>query len=523
MTPDDAELLRRYVHEGAKDAFGDLVQRYLGVVYHAALRQVGGDTHRAEEVAQEVFTLLARKAAGLTEHPMLIGWLFSTTQRTAWRLLRTEHRRVQREHEAWKLSEAADLESDEAKWNALRPVLDEVINQLKPAERDALLLRYFQEQTFSEIGLRFAVSEDAARMRVERALEKLRSRLVRRGVSSTAGALALLLANNAVAATPGGLATSVTATALSQAAAAGGGIATLTVKLFLMTKTQMAVLGGTMVLLAIGVAWQSQKSFHTGQELTTERKCGDELRAALKKVEQEIHEANGARPLQAGAALTPEQQEKKRQRLLSSRKTFDRQYAALYRHLRLPPGDLEKLKDLLAERMWEGSVELSFARKNGLNELRNIESRQLMAAASVEANERIRAFLGDANYAYFERYDQSAPLRNLFSRFTDELEFMGSPMSDAQMDQFTDQAQAYMRDGLDKWREGGGPAISEEMLGKAAGFMTPTQMERLKAAQEELDARIKIAALNRIAAEQGQVTVTEHMSKYYPKCPVDRD
>ena len=521
MTPDDAELLRRFVCDGAKDAFGGLVQRHLGVVYHAALRQVGGDAHRAEEVAQDVFTLLARKAPALVEHTMLIGWLFAATRRTAWRLMRSEQRRLQREHVAWMINEAT-AGANEADWENLRPLLDEVVNQLKPAERDALLLRYFQEQPFSEIGQRFAVSEDAARMRVERALEKLRARLVRRGVTSTSAALALLLANNAVAATPSGLATSITTAVLTKAVA-GGGFAILVTKLFLMTKTQVAVLGGLLALLAVAMTWQWQANTEIAQQYQLEQRRSDELERSVLALQKEIAEAKGTRPLTLTTTLTPEQQEKKRQRLLTSRKLFDSQYAALYRRLHLPPVELEKFKDLLAEREWEAMVELSFARKSGLDEMRNIETRQFQAAANVEGNERIRAFLGEANYAYFEHYDQSATLRNLFSRFTDELELLGAPMSDEQMDKFAELANTNMREGMDKWREGGGPAISEEMMAKAAGFMTPRQMERLKAAQEEFDARIKIAVLNRTAAEQGKVTVTEHMSKYYPKCPVDRD
>ncbi|MFT3784115.1 MAG: sigma-70 family RNA polymerase sigma factor [Nibricoccus sp.] len=516
MTPDDTELLRRYVREGAEDAFRELVQRYIGVVYHAALRQTG-DARRAEDVAQEVFTLLAKKALVLEEHPVLIGWLFSTTRRVSWKMMRAERRR--REREYWAQLDMEEDASSSRDWERLKPVLDAVLNQLKPAERDALLLRYFEEQTFVEMGRRFGVSEDAARMRVDRALQKLRGRLVKRGIASTAGALATLLASHAVGATPSGLASSVSATALSQSVT--GGFFAMLAKLVLMTKTQTAILCGLATLLMMGAVWQRQKDREVELSVAIEGGRGEELQAALKQIELQITQLQGTRPLPVQTTLTPEQQEKKRESLLTNRKLFDPRYAALYRHLHLAPSDLEKLKDLLAERGWDQTVELSFARKNGLAEMRNIETRLVMAAASVEVNARIRALLGETSYAYFERYDRSSVLRNLFSRFTEELEYLGVPMSDEQMDLFTDLAYVHMRDGLDRWREGGGPQISAEMSEKAATFMTPRQLERLKAAQEEFDARLKISAMNRAAAEQGRVIVTQHTAKYYPKCPVD--
>jgi hypothetical protein len=80
---DDAELLRRYAAERSEEAFAELVQRHLNLVYRSALRQLGGDAHRAEDVAQSVFALLAHKAASLSGHPNLAGWLYTTTHLTA--------------------------------------------------------------------------------------------------------------------------------------------------------------------------------------------------------------------------------------------------------------------------------------------------------------------------------------------------------------------------------------------------------------------------------------------------------
>jgi len=70
MTP-DTELLRRFDRTNSEDAFGELVQRHVNLVYAAALRQVNGDAHLAKDVAQSVFTDLARKAGSLARRGLV--------------------------------------------------------------------------------------------------------------------------------------------------------------------------------------------------------------------------------------------------------------------------------------------------------------------------------------------------------------------------------------------------------------------------------------------------------------------
>src|ERR1700722_4312114 len=96
MTP-DGELLRRYAEAGSEAAFAELVQRYVDLVYSAALRQVNGDAHLAQDVSQAVFTDLARKAAALSRHEVLTGWLYTGTHFAATKAVRSESRR--RTHE----------------------------------------------------------------------------------------------------------------------------------------------------------------------------------------------------------------------------------------------------------------------------------------------------------------------------------------------------------------------------------------------------------------------------------------
>src|SRR5215831_9110593 len=178
---DDYQLLRRYADDGSEAAFGELVGRYVNLVYSTALRRTGGDAHQAQDVAQIVFTDLARKAGSLPEKVVLAGWLHRATQYAASQLRRSEQRRRAREHEAMNAFDP-DTPTD---WHWIRPLLDEALDQLGQTDRDALLLRFFEQRSLAEVGRALGSNEDAARKRISRALDKLRAGLVRRGFTTT--------------------------------------------------------------------------------------------------------------------------------------------------------------------------------------------------------------------------------------------------------------------------------------------------------------------------------------------------
>src|SRR5882672_6412310 len=164
----DTELLRRYVEERSEAAFAELVRLHLNLVYFAALRQVGGDAHRAKDVAQAVFTDLARKAQALSRHAVLTGWLYTSTHYAAAKVVRGEVRRQKHEQEAHTMNEILPTSTPGADWDRLRPVLDDVMLELNERDREAILLRFFEGQAFAAVGERLRVTEDAARMRVDR-------------------------------------------------------------------------------------------------------------------------------------------------------------------------------------------------------------------------------------------------------------------------------------------------------------------------------------------------------------------
>ena len=234
MTP-DSELLRRYAGTKSEEAFAELVRRHLDLVYSAALRQVNGDAHLAQDVAQTVFTDLARKAGSLSRRETLTGWLYTGAHFAAAKIVRTENRRRDREEKFMRepISETATA----ADWEKLRPLLDDAMHELKEADREAILLRYFENRQFAEIGGKLGLNENTARMRVERALEKLRAVFLRRGIATTT-ALASVISTNAVQIAPAGLAATLTSTSL---AAAGTGTTLTFLKLMTLTQLKLGI------------------------------------------------------------------------------------------------------------------------------------------------------------------------------------------------------------------------------------------------------------------------------------------
>jgi RNA polymerase sigma factor (sigma-70 family) len=239
----DRQLLARYT-EGSEAAFGELVSRYVNLVYSSALRRTGGDASLAQDAAQLVFTDLARRAKSLPLEVSLAGWLHRATRFATARLMRTERRRQARERAALAMNALQPEHSSD--WDSIRPVLDQALDRLNQPDRDALLLRFFEQRTLAEIGQTLGSNEDAARKRVSRALEKLRAHLARCGVTSTVSALSVAISANALGSAPTGLATTLTTSSLASAAAGTGTTLTL---LNLMAATKLKL---GMAALVIG-------------------------------------------------------------------------------------------------------------------------------------------------------------------------------------------------------------------------------------------------------------------------------
>jgi RNA polymerase sigma factor (sigma-70 family) len=253
---EDAELLQRYARDRAEDALAEVVKRHIGFVYRVALQEIGGDAHHASDVTQAVFIQVARKAGLLAQHRVLKGWLFITARYLAANVIRSERRRHHREKEAHAMQQLGNESEPSADWANARPLITNALGKLSQRDREAVLLRYFEGQDYAQIGARLSLSADAARLRVERALERMRVALARSGVASTTAALAATLTTQAALPVPTGLETIVTGAALASGAT-GAGVANF-LTLMCTTKTQAALLAGILLIGGLGMLLQQR-------------------------------------------------------------------------------------------------------------------------------------------------------------------------------------------------------------------------------------------------------------------------
>jgi len=189
----DFEFLQRFTRHGEQTAFGDVVRRHLNLVFGTALRKLE-DHGAAQEVAQNVFAVLARKACRFAPDDSLPAWLHKAALLESKYWLRGELGRRRREATAAELGTTMKAPEDQAAFNALVPMLDDALLSLRERDRTALLLRFYENQSLRDVGTAFGVSEDTARKRVQSSLEKLSEFFKRRGfktatVAATAAAL----------------------------------------------------------------------------------------------------------------------------------------------------------------------------------------------------------------------------------------------------------------------------------------------------------------------------------------------
>lgn len=248
---DDQALLAQYARGESEAAFAALVARHVNLVYSAALRFTGNPAH-AQEITQAVFIVLARKASSLRPGTVLCGWLYQTARLTAANFVKGEIRRQRREQEASMQSTLTDPEPDSGAWKQIAPLLDEALGRLGETDRNAIVLRFFENKSAGEVAAALKLKEAAAQKRVSRALEKLRRFFTKRGVTLSGAFIAGAMAANSVHAAPAGLAAATAAAAAGAATAAS--VATLaagTLRLMTWLKLKFAA-GATLAAVLVG-------------------------------------------------------------------------------------------------------------------------------------------------------------------------------------------------------------------------------------------------------------------------------
>jgi RNA polymerase sigma factor (sigma-70 family) len=253
MTIDDMDLVRQYARCKSEEAFAILVARHVNLVFSVAFRQVR-DAHLAEEITQTVFIILARKAGSLSSRTVVSGWLCQTARFASAKALTMRRRRQEREQEAYMQSSVNESESDA--WMQIAPLLDTAMAQLGEKDHNAVVLRFFEDRNFKAVSAALGTTEAGAKMRVNRALEKLRKFFTKRGLTFSAAVIAGAISANSVQAAPIGLATSVTLAALKGTTVTTSTLTLIetTLKLMAWTKLKTAVVVGALAIMAAGTA-----------------------------------------------------------------------------------------------------------------------------------------------------------------------------------------------------------------------------------------------------------------------------
>jgi RNA polymerase sigma factor (sigma-70 family) len=254
----DGQLIREYVESNSQSAFAQLAVRHASWVYSCALRRVR-DPHVAEDVAQAVFIILAKKALKLTEDVTLNAWLFHVTRHAAAHALRSDARRRSHERKAASMVAETTAPESESMLQELHPRLDEMVGRLHQDDRQAVLLRFYQQKSMADVGTALHVSEDAAKKRVARAVEKLRQLLRGKGVTIPAAGLATALIAETTHSAPAAVIASCAAGSAPPASMGAADIARLTLSAMFRAKLKMAaavILLATLIPAAgVGTFW----------------------------------------------------------------------------------------------------------------------------------------------------------------------------------------------------------------------------------------------------------------------------
>lgn len=283
----DQQLLRDYAARRSEPAFAELVRRHVDHVHSAALRMVR-DAHLAEDVTQGAFVALAQNAGSLTDHAVLSGWLHRTAQNLAANAVRTEVRRRARETEAVAMNEI--LESD-ASWEHIAPHLDAALGELGEADRDALLLRYFERKSASEMARTLGISDEAAQKRVNRAEEKLRDIFAKQKITVGAGGLAVVIGANAVQAAPAGLAATISAAAVLTGTVVHTTTLIAATKTIAMTTLQKTIVTGALAIVFGAGIYEARQAAQLREQIQALQQSQTPLAEQMRQLQRERDDA----------------------------------------------------------------------------------------------------------------------------------------------------------------------------------------------------------------------------------------
>jgi RNA polymerase sigma factor (sigma-70 family) len=452
LASDDMRLLQEYATGRSEQAFTALVSRHINLVFSAAMRSVN-NPHQAEEITQAVFVILARKARALRRGTVLSGWLYQTARLTAANFIRAETRRQQREQTAHIQSTMNDPEPEA--WTQIGPLLEEAMAQLNEKDRNAIVLRFFEGKPLKEVGDALGASEDAAKMRVNRALDKLRDFFLHRGITVPAAALAAAISGNSIQAAPAGLAASVAAGAVQGVALSASTLTLVKGAIHIMTSAKISVaLGVTAAAAIIALQWQQvstqkQTVKQLEAQVAQQAQSNHAQQAEIAKLQEQnafmaktmagkerdvatararVSAALAAKAAAGAAAGTkgnamsdmfkdPKMLEAMRPMQIATTKMM---YGPLVKKLNLSPEQADKFYDIIVD--------------NGLKSVQAMQSGKPLAADPKAMDADLQSLLGDAGFAQYKDYTQNdmAGQSMLMAMKND---FADNPLSDTQQQQ----------------------------------------------------------------------------------------
>lgn len=278
----DFEWLQQFARAGNQGAFRDIVGRHLNLVLATALHKIG-DAGGAEEVSQNVFNILARKAWQFAPDDSLPAWLYKTTLLESKQWLRGEMRRRRREQAAAELGTTMKTSNEQPAINALIPLLDEALQSLREKDRTALLLRFYEKQPLNTLGAMLGVSEDTAQKRVQSALERLSQFFQRRGYkTATVGAATTALQQTATSVSAATV-SAVAGTALQFAPPVQAGLGIWLARLATLTKAQTVAVCIVMAVVPLTWKWE---------QIRTTASAAEALQAKVNALQNEQADAS---------------------------------------------------------------------------------------------------------------------------------------------------------------------------------------------------------------------------------------
>ena len=442
----DQQLLRAYAERHSEAAFATLVQRYIDLVYSAAIRMVC-DPHAAKDVTQSVFVVLAQNARQLTDRPTLAGWLHLTARNLAVKTIRSDARRRAREQEAAVMNELLSTHPD-AGWEHIAPHLDEALGELNEPERDAVLLRYFKNHDLRTVGATLGISDDAAQKRVSRAVERLREFFAKRGVTVGASGLVVVISANAVQAAPVGLATAISTATVLAGKTIAAATTTTAVKTIAMTTLQKTLVGATLVA-AVGIGiYEAQQASNLQsqvqkllkqqaplagqiQQLQTERDETTRQLAALRADNERLNRnSNELLKLRSEVALL------RKQAVAVTSATAADENEAMDAMLRDLNGKVKLIKQRLDE--WPGKKTPELQLLGGLDWLNAVASREM------DSDDACRKAMSELRYA----------AKSKFGKAVNEALEEFAKSNNEQLPSALSQLAPYLKPPVDSWLQG---------------------------------------------------------------------